>query len=108
MVADSAMTCRLRFLRMNLVIATSKVGPLPGSWIMWTSSAMTRPRSVIHLLSWRIIESAFSDVAITISASEISSSLSGSPVVITTLIPRCENLARSSRFSLANAFRGTM
>ena len=41
-------------------------------------------------------------------ASETSSSLSGSPVVITTLMPRCENLARSSLFSLASALRGTM
>ena len=50
MVADSAMICRSLFLRMSFVNATSRVGPLPGSWIMWISSAMTNPTSCIHLL----------------------------------------------------------
>ena len=108
MVAERAITCIPGLRCMNLVMATSRVGPLPGSCIMCTSSAMMSPRSSIHLLPWRIMESAFSDVAMTMSASDTSSSLSGSPVVMTTRIPRSENFARSSLFSEARAFSGTM
>ncbi len=109
MVADRAIIWRLGFLLISFVSATSRVGPLPGSWIMWISSAITSPTESIHLLPWRIIESAFSDVATTMSASFMPpSSESRSPVLIATVNPRCEKDSRSSFFSEAKALRGTM
>ncbi|KUE74374.1 hypothetical protein AUQ37_04535 [Candidatus Methanomethylophilus sp. 1R26] len=107
-VADSAMTCRRGFLSISLVMATSRVGPLPGSCIMCTSSAISRPRPSSQRFPWRMRESAFSEVAMTMSAFPMSSSLSGSPVADTVRIPRSENFARSSLFSEASAFSGTM
>gem|GEM_PF-1977673 len=108
-VADSAMICTSGFLRMSLVRATSSVGPLPGSCIMWISSAMISPTLSIHLLPWRIIESAFSEVATTMSASSMPrSSESRSPVLRWVRMPRYENMSKSSFFSAARAFSGTI
>ena len=54
-------------------------------------------------------ESAFSDVATITSASpSFLSSESRSPMLMPTFIPRWENLSKSSFFSDASAFRGTM
>ena len=92
-----------------MVRETSSVGPLPGSWSMCISSAMTNPTDSIHLLPWRIRESAFSDVATITSESEsFLSSESRSPMLMPTDMPRWENLSKSSLFSDASAFRGTM
>ena len=76
---------------------------------MCISSAMTNPTDSIHLLPWRISESAFSDVATITSESEsFLSSESRSPMLMPTDMPRWENLSKSSFFSDASAFRGTM
>ena len=108
-VADSAMTCRSLLRRIILVRATSRVGPLPGSCIMWISSAMTSLTSSIQRLPWRIMESAFSEVAMTMSAfSRPLSSESRSPVLMWTFIPRSEKRRKSSLFSEARALSGTM
>ena len=60
-VADRAMTWRSDLLRIILVRATSNVGPLPGSWIMWISSAITSFTPSIHLLPCLIMESLSSE-----------------------------------------------
>ena len=109
MVADRAITCRSLLRRIIFVSATSRVGPLPGSWIMWISSAITSFTSSIQRLPWRIIESAFSDVAMIMSAFSMPlSSESRSPVLMCTLMPRSEKRRKSSLFSDARALSGTM
>ena len=49
-VADRAMTCRSGLNLRNLVRVISSVGPRPGSWMRWTSSATTREIWLSQLL----------------------------------------------------------
>ena len=76
---------------------------------MWISSAMTSLTSSIQRLPWRIMESAFSDVATMMSAFSMPlSSESRSPVLMCTFMPRSANCRKSSLFSDARALSGTM
>jgi len=108
-VALSAMSCILGSSCFSIVISTSSVGPLPGSFSRCISSTITVFTCFSHGLWCLIRESSFSAVAMMKSFfSRYLSSLSRSPIDRFILQWFPYFFVNSLYFSVASAFSGTI